>query len=240
MSPGANPSSGSYEIRWQSPPQSTHTIVFATATVWTVTRRAPDCHDDHYRCALDGPHAIDVAMLRVVAGTAGGRRLEAPEGEHTRPTTDRVREAMFNSLYSLNAIDDARVLDLFAGSGALGIEALSRGAASATFVESGRRARQVIESNLETLGFDDRAKVVSADGVAYLNRADSYDLLLLDPPYAFDSWPELLGSVADCVVVIESDHEIDVPEHWEVNRARRYGATVLTLATVSRPSGECQ
>jgi len=207
---------------------------------WTVTRRAPDCADDHYRCALDGPHAIDVAMLRVVAGTAGGRRLEAPEGEYTRPTTDRVREAMFNSLYSLNAIDDARVLDLFAGSGALGIEALSRGAESVTFVESDRRARKVIERNLEMLGFDDQSKVVSADGVAYLSRAGSYDLLLLDPPYAFDSWPELLGSVADCVVVIESDHEIEVPEHWEVNRARRYGATVLTLATVSRSPGECQ
>jgi len=177
-------------------------------------------------------------MLRVVAGIAGGRRLEAPDGDSTRPTTDRVREAMFNSLYSLDAIEDARVLDLFAGSGALGIEALSRGAASATFVESDRRVRRVIESNLETLGFDDRSTVVSADGVAYLGRAGPYDLLLLDPPYAFDAWPELLSLVSDCVVVIESDREIDMPEHWEVHRARRYGATVLMLASVSLPAGE--
>ena len=179
-------------------------------------------------------------MLRVVAGSAGGRRLEAPEGDSTRPTTDRVREAMFNSLYSMDAIEGARVLDLFAGSGALGIEALSRGAESATFVESDRRVRRVIENNLEALGFGDCSTLVSADGVAYLGRAHPYDLLLLDPPYAFDSWPELLGLVTECVVVIESDREIDLPEHWEVNRARRYGATVLTLATVSRPAGECQ
>ncbi len=176
-------------------------------------------------------------MLRVVAGTAGGRRLEAPEGDSTRPTTDRVREAVFNSLYSLGAVEGARVLDLFAGSGALGIEALSRGAVHATFVESDRRVRQVIDRNLEALGLDDRSSVVSADGVAYLSRAGSYDLLLLDPPYAFDQWPELLDRVHDCVVVIESDREIEPPAHWEVHRARRYGATVVTLATARPPAG---
>jgi len=173
-----------------------------------------------------------------VSGRAGGRRIEVPDGTTTRPTADRVREAIFNSLYSLGAIEGARVLDLFAGSGALGIEALSRGAASATFVESERRARQVIERNLESLGFDDRSTVISADGPGYLDRAGPVDLLLLDPPYAFDEWDDLLGRVGDCVVVIESDREIEVPAHWEVHRARRYSATVVVLATATGQAGE--
>ncbi len=173
-----------------------------------------------------------------MSGRAGGRRIEVPDGTTTRPTADRVREAIFNSLYSLGAIEGARVLDLFAGSGALGIEALSRGAASATFVESERRARQVIERNLESLGFDDRSTVISADGPGYLDRAGPVDLLLLDPPYAFDEWDDLLGRVGDCVVVIESDREIEVPAHWEVHRARRYSATVVVLATATGQAGE--
>lgn len=161
-----------------------------------------------------------------------------PDGTITRPTTDRVREAIFNSLYSLGAIEDARVLDLFAGSGALGIEALSRGAASATFVESERWVRRVIERNLESLGLDDRSTVISADGPGYLNRAAPVDLLLLDPPYAFDGWDDLLGRVGDCVVVIESDREIEVPAHWEVHRVRRYSATVVVIATATGQAGE--
>jgi len=177
-------------------------------------------------------------MLRVVSGTAGGRRLEAPEGDSTRPSTDRVREAMFNSLYSLGAIDGARVLDLVAGSGALGIEARSRGAAHANFVESDRRVRPVIECNLVSLDLEDVSSVVSADGLAYLSRAGSYDLLLLDPPYAFDGWSDLFAQVHDCVVVIESNREVEPPAHWEVHRARRYGATVVTLATARPPVGE--
>ena len=96
--------------------------------------------------------------LRVVAGTAGGLRLEVPPGSTTRPTADRVRQAIFNALDSLDAVEDAAVLDPFAGSGALAIEALSRGAASATLCETSAAARQVIEANLAATGF--------ADGVA--------------------------------------------------------------------------
>jgi len=176
--------------------------------------------------------------MRVVSGSAGGRRISVPEGMATRPTTDRVREAIFNSLYSLDEIDDARVLDLFAGSGAMGIEALSRGAASATFVESDRRALKVLEHNLDSLGFDDVSAVVCADGPLYLDRARPYDLLLLDPPYAYEGWADLLGRVGECMVVIESDREIEVPPNWIVHRARRYGATVVTLATATAQAEE--
>jgi 16S rRNA (guanine966-N2)-methyltransferase len=138
---------------------------------------------------------------------------------------------MFNSLYSLGAIDDARVIDVFAGSGALGIEALSRGAAHCTFVESDRRALGALRENIETLGFEDRSVVVAGDGPTALRQAVGVDLVLLDPPYAFDEWDALLSPIRDAVVVIESNREIDLPEGWETYRARRYGTTVVTLAS---------
>jgi 16S rRNA (guanine966-N2)-methyltransferase len=99
--------------------------------------------------------------MRVVGGTARGRRLDAPSGDRTRPTSDRVREAIFNALWSRGVLDGARVLDLYAGSGALGIEALSRGAAHATFVESDRDARRAIAANLGACGFTDRAGIAA-------------------------------------------------------------------------------
>lgn len=137
---------------------------------------------------------------------------------------------MFNSLYSLGAIEDARVIDVYAGSGALGIEALSRGAARCTFVENDRRALEALRDNLETLGFAAQADVVSGDGLTTLRQMKELDLVLLDPPYAFDEWEDLLSAVHDAVVVIESDREVDLPEGWETHRARRYGSTVVTLA----------
>lgn len=168
--------------------------------------------------------------MRVVAGTARGRKLEVPPGDHTRPTADRVREAIFNSLYSLGAVEGARVLDLFAGSGALGIEALSRGAASATFVENDRAALVALRRNLDALGLTDDARVVPGDGTTFLASATDFDLILLDPPYEFAGWEALLALVPDAVVVIESDREIDLPAGWLNHRVRRYGGTVVTLA----------
>src|SRR3954453_13668244 len=121
--------------------------------------------------------------MRVIAGSYGGRTLKAPAGDGTRPTSDRVREALFSILG--DRVAGARVLDLFAGSGALGIEALSRGAASATFVDDAPAALRVLRANLEALGED--AEVVRADAVRWLRaasgRAHQYDLVLLDPPY---------------------------------------------------------
>lgn len=168
--------------------------------------------------------------MRVVAGSVGGRRINAADAEGIRPTSDRVREAMFNSLYSLGAIADAVVVDLFAGSGALGIEALSRGASRVVFVENDRHALEVLRDNLDSLGLADKATVVPADATIFLARAEPYDLLLLDPPYEFDGWSALLADVADSVVAIESNRAIELPESWHTHRVRRYGGTVVTLA----------
>ncbi|MEO0495654.1 MAG: 16S rRNA (guanine(966)-N(2))-methyltransferase RsmD [Actinomycetota bacterium] len=178
--------------------------------------------------------------MRVVSGEFGGRKFATPEGVETRPTSERIREAMFNSLYSIDAIDDARVLDAFAGSGGLGIEALSRGAAHATFVESGPAALAVIRDNLAALDLGRVSAVVPGDALTHLARGDHYDLVLLDPPYGFDQWDELLARVpAGAVVVIESDREVGVPDSWEVHRLKRYGSTVVTLATAGM-QGEAQ
>ena len=175
--------------------------------------------------------------MRVVAGELGGRKLVSPDGDDTRPTSERVREAIFNSLFSIDAIDGARVLDAFAGSGALGIEALSRGASHATFVETGRDALAAVRDNLDTLGLGPVSRVSPGDAIAHLERGDRYDLVLLDPPYGFDDWAALLALVPeDAVVVIESDREVDVPDSWVVHRVKHYGSTVVTLATATGPS----
>lgn len=178
--------------------------------------------------------------MRVVAGTARGRRLDAPEGRETRPTTDRVREAVFNALGSLDALAGARVLDLFAGSGALGIEALSRGAAHATFVERDRAARAVIAANLERTGLAERATVVAGEAERWLaGDPGAFDLALLDPPYAFDGWEALLAALPAETAVVESDREVPLPAGWEVVRSKRYGTTLVVIARrVAGPSPE--
>ncbi len=171
--------------------------------------------------------------MRIVAGSARGRRLAAPDGLDVRPTTDRVREATFNALGSLGAVAGAHVLDLFAGTGALGIEALSRGADHVTFVESSPRALEVLRANLATCGLEDLATVVRGDAWRHLGGPAgdvTHDLALLDPPYAFDRWPELLAAVRAQVVVIESDRAVEPPVGAVVARQRRYGGTVVTIA----------
>jgi 16S rRNA (guanine966-N2)-methyltransferase len=168
--------------------------------------------------------------MRVVAGTAGGLRLVAPDGHSTRPTSDRAREATFNSLGSLGVIEDASVLDLFAGSGAMGIEALSRDATHATFVDNDERARRAIRANLETTKLAEKATVVFAEVFAFLGTADRrFDLAVLDPPYAFDRWTELMAALPAEVAVLESDRPIEPGDGWAVVRSRRYGTTVVTI-----------
>lgn len=174
--------------------------------------------------------------MRVVAGSARGRILRSPAGDGTRPTSDRVREAMFNALFSRGPIAGMRVVDLYAGSGALGLEALSRGATDVWFVESDRAAVAVIEDNLDTLGFRDAATVVGRPVEDVIDTLpDDIDLILVDPPYAFDDWLTLLERLApltddDAVVVIESDRAVRLPDGWENLRERTYGGTVITFA----------
>lgn len=171
--------------------------------------------------------------MRVVAGTLRGRRFEAPTGSATRPTTDKVREAVFNALGSLGVVTDARVADLFAGSGGLGIEALSRGASHVTFVEQDRTAVAVLRSNVRSLGLDRSTRVVPGDAIAVLPGLD-VDLVLADPPYGFDRWDDLLAvvrrDVVRCdVVVAEADRPVDGIAGWETVRSKRYGRTWVTF-----------
>jgi 16S rRNA (guanine966-N2)-methyltransferase len=172
--------------------------------------------------------------VRVIAGRYGGRRLAAPRGAATRPTSDRVREALFSILGA--RVEDARVLDLFAGSGALGLEALSRGARQATFVESAPAALAALRTNLEALGAE--AEVVRADAVRWLRGASGgarqYDLVFLDPPYGraadlgaplSDSLPALLAPGA--LVVAESDRRAPLELTITATDERRYGDTLI-------------
>lgn len=184
-----------------------------------------------------GPGQSRQLGIRVVAGHARGRRLVVPPGTDIRPTADRVREATFNSLASLDRLRGASVLDLFAGSGALGIEALSRGAAQATFVDQAAPAVRTIRANLDAVGFADRATVRAADGWRHLADANvTYGLVLLDPPYAFDDWDALLAAVAGRLepaglVVTESNRGVVIGRaEWEVLRTKAYGDTVVEIA----------
>ena len=166
--------------------------------------------------------------MRVVAGNLRGRPIVAPEGDATRPTTDRAREATFNSLMSLGAVEDAKVIDLFAGSGAMGIEALSRGAASCAFLERDRKALDSIRHNIKTLQLTDNTKVLSGDVMTNVVALRNVDLVLVDPPYDFDRWTDLLTVLnlviaPGGVVVTESGREIQPPEGWVAIRSKRYG-----------------
>ncbi len=174
--------------------------------------------------------------VRVVAGSARGRRLEAPRGTSTRPTTDRVREALFNALASRGLVEGITVLDLFAGSGALGIEALSRGADEVVFVERDRSAMAVVRANLAATGLQDRARLVSSSVEAWLGSPEAtgrtFDVAFCDPPYVFDAWEDLLARIPAELVVIESDRPVEVGG-WEVSRQRRYGTTFMMFAEPS-------
>jgi len=172
-------------------------------------------------------------MTRLVAGRYGGRRLKVPSGPRTRPTSDRAREGLFSTLQSLVDLEGARVLDLYAGSGALGLEALSRGAAEATLVERDANALTALLANVATL--EANAQVVEADVPAFLGRGGPpYRLVLLDPPYDVDVDPVLAQLEpwveADGVVVVERASRGAVPAvpAWlREERSRRYGEATL-------------
>jgi 16S rRNA (guanine966-N2)-methyltransferase len=172
--------------------------------------------------------------MRVVAGTAKGRRLQGPTDSAVRPTSDRVREAMFDVLASMDVVDGASVADLFAGTGALGIEALSRGASTAVLVDQDKAALDALKVNLVTTGLYARATVVDADVLTWLATAAPVDLAFVDPPYAFTGWTELLAQLDAGLVVVESDREIDVGGGWKVLKTKHYGGTVVTMAEITR------
>ncbi|MDH3680765.1 MAG: RsmD family RNA methyltransferase [Acidimicrobiia bacterium] len=168
--------------------------------------------------------------MRVIAGTARGRRIEAPPGTGTRPITDRAKESIFNMLVSLGAIVDAEVVDLYAGSGSFGIECLSRGAARVTFVERARAAGATIEANLARLDFADRATVEVGPVERALDRLPSADLAFCDPPYGSDVWPDLLSRLDAEIVVGHAERDIPLPAGWEELRRRTYGRSHIVIA----------
>jgi 16S rRNA (guanine(966)-N(2))-methyltransferase RsmD len=172
-----------------------------------------------------------VATVRVIGGRSRGRRLAAKLPATVRPTSDRVRESIFDILGSQGGVEGLRVVDLFCGSGAMGLEALSRGAASATFVDQDPGALAAVKANLDGVGLgDEPTTLVRASLPGWLGTAPDFDLALCDPPYDFEGWPELLAALNVERAVLESSAEISVPEGWVVTRARRYGGTLVTVA----------
>ena len=175
-------------------------------------------------------------MMRVITGIARGRRLETLPGEDvTRPTTESVKEALFSMIQF--ELEDKRVLDLFAGSGQLGIEALSRGARHCTFVENNKQAMKIAENNVSHCNLQDNAKFVLSDAVAFLSAKNNFDIAFLDPPYKQGiiekCLPKLLPMMSDDgIVVCETSRDENLPESvsgWYADRVRNYGKTKLTI-----------
>jgi 16S rRNA (guanine966-N2)-methyltransferase len=169
--------------------------------------------------------------VRIIAGSRKGHRIDAPRGLATRPTGDRVREAAFNLL---GPVDGASVLDLYAGSGAMGLEALSRGAEHAVFVESDRDACRAIERNLDKLRLTG-AEVRCRDALAALaNETRQYDLVLLDPPYEMTDYSKLARYLPrvlapDGILLVETSARVEPDLPLEAQTSRRYGSARLTL-----------
>ncbi len=186
--------------------------------------------------------------MRVIAGVARGRRLRTVASRKVRPTADRVKEAMFSMIESRVALTGASVLDLYAGSGALGIEALSRGAASCTFVERDRDVCRVLRANLTACGFEPAAEILACPASAALGilaeRGRTFDVVLADAPYKVRAASEIVAALEgssvlapDCLVAIEHSHDETVAEagHLRLTRGRRYGNTGLSLLSLVTP-----
>ncbi len=173
-------------------------------------------------------------MLRIITGTAKGKHIQTLEGEATRPTSERIKEAVFSSIQF--DIEDRRVLDLFAGSGQLGLEAMSRGAASVSFVDSSREAMDIVKKNAVATGFFDKSRYIVSDWRNYIRKAsgrDVYDLVFVDPPYSMECCADALKRLLEAellasgaIVVLESGtEELDLSEFsdFEVIKSTHYG-----------------
>jgi 16S rRNA (guanine(966)-N(2))-methyltransferase RsmD len=188
--------------------------------------------------------------MRVISGTARGKTLRSPANRAIRPTTDRIKEALFSILYSMaGPLDGMTVLDLFAGSGALGIEAMSRGAAHCLFVDSSRDACRLIDMNLAATGLADRSSVWCMPAAKALTTlaatGRSHDLIFLDPPYGTEELTPCLWAISDGAGVSESallvvetssrDEMICTFDNLVLSDRRRYGTTALSFYHYQRP-----
>lgn len=207
-------------------------------------------------CAESAEGGASETAMRIIGGTLGGRRLRAVEGRKTRPTTDRVREALFSRLDARYGLEGAVVLDLFSGTGALAIEALSRGAARAVCVESDRRALEVLRGNLRELALAPRVRLVGEDfarALAALERDGArFDGIFLDPPYAKGLAADALAAIAAHAllapggwIAAEASRRDELPERvasgsGDLVRVREdvYGDTVLALYELGRRANE--
>ena len=172
--------------------------------------------------------------MRVISGSAKGRKLVVPSGDHVRPTKDRVKEAIFNSLHSYGLVESRSFLDLFSGTGSLGIEALSRGAKSAVFIDHHAEAIDCIILNVEELNYGSTSKILKTDALSFLERDDYFDVALLDPPYKYEHWGTLLKRVNAHSIVIESSEQVTLESDWEIIKSQKYGQTNLLIASRQR------
>lgn len=175
--------------------------------------------------------------MRIISGRLGRKRIKAPSGHRTRPTTEKAREAIFNLLESRIHLADAHVLDLFAGTAALGLEAISRGAAHVTFVEGDRRVMAVARENARTLGVEDQCLFVDGDAVSHLEEytGPPFDVIFADPPYeleAMERLPELaLPHLREPYGVFSLEHDTRIwfDDHPHLHTQREYGRTIVSL-----------
>ena len=172
--------------------------------------------------------------MRVISGSAKGRKLVVPSGEHVRPTKDRVKEAIFNSLHSYGLVENRSFLDLFSGTGSLGIEALSRGAKSVVFIDHHAEAIDCIILNVEKLNYGSTSKILKTDALSFLERDDYFDVALLDPTYKYEHWGTLLKRVNAHSIVIESSEQVTLESDWEIIKSQKYGQTNLLIASRQR------
>lgn len=173
-------------------------------------------------------------MLRIITGTAKGKKLKTLEGEATRPTSERIKEAIFSAIQF--DLEERRVLDLFAGSGQMGLEALSRGAASVMFIDSAREAIDIVKENARSVGFFDKSRYLVSDYRNYIRKAsgrEKFDLVFIDPPYAMQCCADAVKKLVEsdlllngAIVVLESgEEEIDIAslDSFEVIKSTHYG-----------------
>lgn len=192
-------------------------------------------------------------MMRIITGKAKGKKLFTLEGDATRPTSERIKGAIFSAIQF--DIEGRRVLDLFAGSGQMGLEALSRGATGATFIDSSREAMEIVKKNAKVTGFFDNGKYIVSDGANYLRKSagrEKYDLVFIDPPYAMNLCKKSVEALLrydvlrdGAIVVLESgEEEINLEAEpysaFEVIKSTSYGKKTAVNILLYRKSAEAE